>query len=120
MKALSKVASARPMACISETSISHLPRKCCETSFPDVTSGRLSEKYVPPSISRATLGYREGRCHTTHSARSRGVADLPIGARRGSRHHRGHGASCPSSSTVAHQRNRHKRRTFGLSFYLEF
>src|SRR5260370_33557415 len=120
MKALSKVASARPMACISETSISHLPRKCYETSFPDVTSGRLSDKFVPPSMSRATLGYREGRCHTTHSARSRGVADLPIGARRGSRHHRGHGEKCPSSSTVAHQWNRRKRRTFGLSTMVKY
>jgi hypothetical protein len=37
----------------SETSISHLPRKCCDTSLPAVTSGRLSEKYAPPSMPHA-------------------------------------------------------------------
>jgi hypothetical protein len=44
---------------------------------------------------RTTLGYREGRCHTTRSERSRGVADLPIGARRRSRHHRGTAKEVP-------------------------
>ena len=38
-------ASALPIACISGTSSSHLPRKCCDASLPLVMSGRLSEKY---------------------------------------------------------------------------
>src|SRR5215204_5934733 len=40
MKLFSKDASPRDMACISLTSISHLPRRCCETSLPSPISGQ--------------------------------------------------------------------------------
>ena len=55
MKALSRAVSARSMACISETSISHLPRRCCCASLPTLTSGRLSENHSPPRMPQAVL-----------------------------------------------------------------
>ena len=46
-------ASALFIACISATSINHLPRKCCDTSLPAVTSGKLSLNHSPPSTLQA-------------------------------------------------------------------
>src|SRR4051794_38096525 len=43
MNDFKRAASARPMACISATSISHLPRRCCDASFPVLMSGSASE-----------------------------------------------------------------------------
>jgi len=53
MNALSNALSARFMACISDTSISHFPRMCCDASLLSLTSGRASENHGSPNARQA-------------------------------------------------------------------